>query len=332
MKNFWKNKDVLITGGAGSIGSAIVKELIKYNPKKIRVLDINENAQFFLQQSLKNQKNIRYLMGDIRDRERLKWAMKGVNIVIHTAALKHVPSCEYNASEAIETNLIGLNNVIKVANEIEIEKFIYISTDKAVNPNNVMGTTKLLGEKLINNATMSTINTKFSTVRFGNVLNSNGSVIPVFKKQIQKGGPITITHPDMTRFFMSIKDAVQLILKVAKETNGGETYILKMKAFKIKDLAEVLSDELSTKKLDFKHIGMRPGEKLHELLLTEYEKEVAMHNKDMFAFKHEIISPHEVGKVRKQRVTINPKDYNSREAIHLTKEEIRQLLKKERIV
>ena len=262
MKKYFKNKDILVTGGAGSIGREIVKELAKYSPKRIRVLDQNETALFYLQQHLKDFPCIRYFVGDIRNKEKVMWATKGVDIIIHCAALKHVPSCEYNAPEAIETNVLGLSNVINAAKEQSVDKCIYISTDKAVNAHNTMGITKLLGERLMINASMGETTTKFSTVRFGNVLNSNGSVIPLWKKQIKSGGPVTITDPEMNRFFMTLKDAVNLVLDLTAKTKGKETYILKMKALKIKDLAQVLINELSNKKIDIKIIGKRPAEKL----------------------------------------------------------------------
>lgn len=331
---YFKNKDILVTGGAGSIGRAIVYALVKHNPKRLRILDQNETALFYLQQSLREYNSPRYFVGDIRDKDKVAFATKDVDIIIHCAALKHVPSCEYNPSEAVSTNVIGLNNIINAAKENKVEKCIYISTDKAVNPQNIMGVTKLLGEKLISNATIGITDTKFATVRFGNVLNSNGSVIPLFKSQILSNRPITVTHPEMTRFFMSIRDAANLVLKVTEETGGRETYILKMKALKIIDLASVLIENLSKSntKVNIKNIGIRPGEKLYELLLTEDEVKLAENKENMFILKQQLWVPHYISKITKPKNQIKPEEYDSRKANHLSKEQIKNLLKKERII
>ena len=332
MKNFYKDKDILVTGGAGSIGRAIVKTLVQYKPKRIRVLDQNESAQFYLQQELNNNERVRHLIGDIRNLNRVIWAAKGTDIIIHCAALKHVPACEYNVSEAIETNIIGLNNVIKAANRWEVEKCIYISTDKAVYPENVMGITKLMGEKMVNNAVVGSSKTKFATIRFGNVLNSNGSVIPLFKKQINSGGPVTITHPEMTRFFMTIKQAVRLILKAIGETKGKETYILKMNSLKITDLADAMIEELATKKTDIKIIGIRPGEKLKELLLTEEERKYAKNKDNMFILSHQLLMPHLESRIKEIKGGIPIQECDSSKSNHMTKQEIKDFLKSERII
>ena len=329
---FYKNKDILVTGGAGSIGKNVVKALLKYNPKRIRILDQNETALFYLQQSLNKHKNVRYLLGDITKEERVKYATKDVDIVIHCAALKHVPSCEYNPFEAIETNVLGIKNIINACRENNVKKCVYISTDKAVNPSNIMGMTKLIGEKLINSASVGKTSTKFSTVRFGNVLNSNGSVIPLFKSQIKIGGPITLTDPNMTRFFMSISNAVNLVLEVVAETKGRETFILKMNSMKIKDLAEVLVNSLSKEKINIKIVGKRPGEKLYEALLTKEESVIAKNNKDKFILKQELWTPHFITKNKRFGKTINSEEYDSRYSKHLSKKQIYSLLKQEKII
>lgn len=295
MKNTFENKDILVTGGCGSIGSEIVKQLLKYNPKKVRVLDNNESNLFYLGNEL-NNRSIRLLVGDIRDRDRVYRAMNGVNIVFHAAALKHVPLCEYNPFEAVRTNVIGTENLISAAIDNNVEKFIGISTDKAVNPINTMGATKLLSEKIIIDTSVSQANTKFCCVRFGNVLDSVGSVIPIFKEQIKKGGPVTITDDKMTRFFMTMPDAITLVLKAAETTKGGEIFILKMGVIRIIDLAKALIEELAPKynrkakdiKVEF--IGKRVGEKMHESLMTEEETAYAADIGDMYALKYPSIS------------------------------------------
>jgi len=275
--NFFSYKKILVTGGTGSIGSAIVEELLKYNPDVIRIFSNDENSMFNMKMKYGDFQNTRFLVGDVRDKKRLNIAMKDIDIVFHAAALKHVPLCEYNPFEAIKTNVIGTQNIIETSNMNGVDRVINISTDKAVNPTNTMGITKLLTEKLIIDANYNygLDSTKFTNVRFGNVLLSRGSVIPIIKKQIDNNEPITITDFDMTRYMMSIKDAVKLVLDVSKMTNGGETYVLKMKSVKLRDLVDVLLDG---EEREIKIIGKRKGEKMHEELITEQEKEYAYEN------------------------------------------------------
>ena len=330
MKDFYKNKDILITGGCGSIGSEIVKQLLKFNPKMIRIFDQNEAAMFNVEESLKDYKNVRYLIGNVRDKERLRRSIKRVNIVFHAAALKHVPLCEYNPYEAVQTNVIGTQNLIDVAKEENVEKVIAISTDKAVNPINTMGASKLLSEKLILAGRVGAQKTKFSCVRFGNVLNSSGSVIPIFLRQIKNGGPITVTSGEMTRFFMSIKQAVNLVLKAAQITEGGEILILKMKSLRIIDLAEVMIEELAPRygykpsEIHIKMIGVRPGEKIHELLINEEEAYHVLDKKEMYILRPGFQVPHGVEK------GVNSKLVNHRHL--LTKKEIKEELIAEKVL
>lgn len=330
LREFYEDKTILVTGGAGSIGSEIARTLLKFNPKVIRVLDINETGLFELEQELKSKK-IRLFIGDIRDKDRLRRAIEGVDVVFHAAALKHVPLCEYNPFEAVKTNVVGTQNLIDVALDEEVEKFITISTDKAVNPINVMGATKLLAERLTTAANLykGKRKTAFSVVRFGNVLNSRGSILPLIKNQIKKGGPVTLTDPQMTRFIMSIHDAVMLVLKAGMLAKGGEIFILKMPAVKVLDLIEVVAKELAPKygyssediKIDI--IGKRPGEKLFEELMTEEEAINAKELKDMY-----IIYAEELYDKRNDGNYNQSLGYNSKNAKHLTKEEIKNILKK----
>lgn len=336
IKNFFQDKDVLVTGGCGSIGSEIVRGLLKLNARRVRSFDNNEHGQFNLHDELKHYSQFRTLMGDIRDKTRLKMAMKDVDIVFHAAALKHVPMCEYNPFEAVATNVFGVQNVIEAAREADVGRFIFISTDKAVNPINTMGATKLLGEKIVLNAPVGDDKTIFSCVRFGNVLDSSGSVIPIFRKQIMKGGPVTITSPEMTRFFMSIPDAINLIFKATMIAKGREIFILKMNAMKIMDLAEAMIDEFAPKygfsppEVKIKTTGIRPGEKIHESLLTEEETWYAEDINGMIVLRPGIISPHYVEEPElchgNSRIcdSINS---NSGKCQTLGKEEIRKLLR-----
>ena len=290
LKNFYEGKTILVTGGVGSIGSEVVKKVLTFNPEAVRVLDSNETGLFDLEQELQSEK-IRLFIGDVKDKERLRRAIENVDIVFHAAALKHVPLCEYNPFEAVKTNVIGTQNLIDVTIDEEVEKFIIISTDKAVNPVNVMGATKLLAERLTVSANFykGWKKTTFSCVRFGNVLDTRGSVIPLFRKQINNGGPLTITNPNMTRFMMSIQKAVELVLETAEFAKGGEIFIFKMPALRIGDLAETMIEELAPKyghepkEVKVKIIGRRAGEKLYEELMTEDEAENnAYEDEEMF--------------------------------------------------
>ncbi|MFW6040843.1 MAG: UDP-N-acetylglucosamine 4,6-dehydratase family protein, partial [Thermoplasmatota archaeon] len=288
-KNFYENKNILVTGGVGSIGSNIVKNLLNNNPNVIRILDINETKLFEFEKELDSNK-VRTFIGDVRDKDRLRKAIEDVDIVFHAAALKHVPLCEYNPFEGVKTNVNGTQNVIDVALDEEVEKFITISTDKVVNPINVMGATKLLAERLTTSANLykGKRDTSFSVVRFGNVLNSRGSILPTIKKQIEKGGPVTLTDPEMTRFVMSINEASKLVTKTAEIAEGGEIFILKMPSLKIKDLIEVIIQELTPKygysvnDIEIKNIGRRAGEKLYEELMTKEETVYAVEIDNMF--------------------------------------------------
>ena len=334
LKNFYENKTVLITGGVGSIGSELVRRIMEYNPGVVRILDNNETGLFNIEEELQSEK-IRLLVGDIRDKERLKRAIEGVDIVFHAAALKHVPLCEYNPSEAVKTNIIGTQNLIDVAMDEEVDKFITISTDKAVNPVNVMGATKLLSERLTVSANFYKGKRKaaFSCVRFGNVLDTRGSVIPLFRKQIQNGGPLTITNSDMTRFMMSIPKAVELVLKAAEMAEGGEIFILKMSALRIGDLAEVMVEDLVPKyghddEIEIKTIGKRAGEKIYEELMTEDEAQNAYESKEMFVVLPQIfdITGKPSHKVPDNFKKTRKREYSSKDVKLLTKEEIRSLL------
>jgi len=329
LKEFYAGKTLLVTGGAGSIGSEIVRKVIQYKPKVVRVFDNNETGLLELQQELQSE-NLRLFVGDIRDVERCERALENVDIVFHAAALKHVPLCEYNPFEAVKTNVIGTQNVIEVAMAEEVEKVITISTDKAANPTNVLGATKLLAERLTISANFYKGKRRivFSSVRFGNVLSSRGSVVPLFKKQIKSGGPVTVTDPNMTRFIMSISEAVTFILRCAEIAKGTEIFILKMPSIKITDLAEVMIEELAPKKgynpkeIKIKFIGNRPGEKLHEELLTENEATRSYENNGVI-----VVTPELATKKYLKKKLPEPKKYASSNTPLLNKEEIRKILR-----
>ncbi|MBT3405555.1 polysaccharide biosynthesis protein [Candidatus Woesearchaeota archaeon] len=328
MNDTFKDKDILITGGCGSIGSNIVEQLLNYDVKRIRVFDNSEPGHFFLQQDVKSDK-VRHLIGDVRDGDRLSVAMQGVDIVFHAAALKHVPFCEYNPFEAVSTNVLGTKNIISAAIENNVKKIVAISTDKAVNPINTMGATKMLAEKLLVNPP-GEYDCLFSSVRFGNVLNSVGSVIPIFREQIKKGGPLTLTDENMTRFFMTIPEAVELVLESTKNMKGSEIFVLKMPSVKISDLAEVMIEELAPRynfkpeDIKVQYIGVRAGEKLYESLLTEEECSITEEKDNMFVIYPD---PHSkfTGNAVKQIVTSNNVKL-------LDKKEIKELLYDKKII
>lgn len=289
IENLFKNRKILVIGGTGSIGSVIVKRLLKYKPKVVRIFSNDEYNTFKMMQDIGEKGDRRFLVGDIRDKERLILAMEDINIVYHAAALKHVPLCEYNPFEAIKTNVLGTQNIIEAALSNGVDEVINISTDKAVNPINTMGATKLLAEKLMIDANeyKGLRKTLFSSVRFGNVLFSRGSVIPLFEEQIKQKKPITVTNPDMTRFVMSKENTVDLVLKATSMAKGGEIFILKMPVVKVGDLVDVTIEAYSKKycykKDDIKKkiVGPRAGEKMFEELMTETEAKMAFETEDM---------------------------------------------------
>lgn len=261
------NKIILITGGTGSFGKKFVEiALKKHNPKIIRVFSRDELKQFQMQQELQDER-VRYLVGDVRDKQRLSRAFEGVDIVIHAAALKQVPSCEYNPFEAVKTNILGAQNVIEAAIDNGVKQVMNISTDKSVNPVNLYGATKLCAERLFvqGNAYVGEKRTRMSCVRYGNVVGSRGSVIPVFLKQ-KELGVLTITDERMTRFFITKEQAVQFVIDCLEIMRGGEIFVPKIPSMKITDLANVIAPGVKKK-----IIGIRPGEKIHELLLSEGE-------------------------------------------------------------
>ena len=326
-KNYFKDKTILVTGAAGSIGSEIAARALGLNPRIVRVLDNNETGLFDLEKRLQSDK-LRLLVGDVRDKERLRMAIESADLVFHAAALKHVPLCEYNPFEAVKTNVLGTQNVIEVAMDKEIEKLITISTDKAVNPVNVMGATKLVAERLTTSANYykGVRKTTFSCVRFGNVLDSRGSVVPLFREQIRRGGPVMITDPDMTRFVMSIPKAVDLVLRATEIAQGGEIFIFKMPALRIGDLAEAMIEELAPRYgydpggIRLEISGKRAGEKIYEELMTEDEAMSASETEDMF-----IIT--EAAKNRESKKILANEYRSNRDAILLTREEIKGLLR-----
>ncbi|AUM96482.1 TPA: polysaccharide biosynthesis protein [Clostridium botulinum] len=279
ISDYIKGRTVMVTGGGGSIGSELCRQIIKFKPKELIVLDNYENNTYVLQQEFKRNgvtANIKYVIASVRDKHRLDLIFKRYipEIVFHAAAHKHVPLMEENPSEAIKNNVFGTLNVVTCADKYKVKRFVMISTDKAVNPTNIMGATKRVCEMIIQSMDKRS-KTQFVAVRFGNVLGSNGSVVPLFIEQIKNGGPLTVTHKDINRFFMTIPEAAQLVLQAGVFAKGGEIFVLDMdKPVKIYDLAcdlIRLSGYVPNKDIKIKFIGLRPGEKLYEEVLTEEE-------------------------------------------------------------
>ena len=280
--DFLKDKHIVVTGSCGTVGSEIVRQLLEKtdaNPALVVGLDNRESELFFQdQQYLANNKAVFYLC-DLRDKDSLRHHLKGADVVFHTAALKHVVMCERSPMDAVQSNILGVQNLVDLSLELNVGRVIFTSSDKAVNPTNVMGTSKLMGERLITaaNASSSNSSTIFCSTRFGNVLGSSGSVIPIFKAQIAKGGPVTLTDSEMTRFVMSAEEACELVIETAIIAKGGEVFITKMPVIRIIDLAEVMIEELSPhyghdpNDIKIETIGVKPGEKLYEELMSDEE-------------------------------------------------------------
>jgi UDP-N-acetylglucosamine 4,6-dehydratase len=329
MDNILKGKNILLLGGAGSVGRALTRKMLEYSPKTIRVLDISENEIFSMKEDFRGEGKIRYLIGDIRDLNRLKLAMEGVDIVVQLAAMKHVHACEYNPFEALKTNIDGLQNVIDAARSENVQKVVFASTDKAVNPTSVMGTTKLLGEKLIAlaNYYKGDKRTVFVSVRFGNVIGSNGSVVPLFKKQLTEGSPLTITDRGMTRFVITMDEAVDLIYGAIKYARGGETFVWKMRALKVVDLADVMIEKYAVgreTKIDI--IGKYEGEKMHEEILTEDEISRGVETDDLYIVFPMIDDCLDVERTYEGSGAIKDPVIVSSHARYMSKGEIKQLI------
>lgn len=274
-----KNKSVLVTGGTGSFGKSMVERLLNDDQvNKVIIFSRDELKQFEMQSRLKSNK-LRYFLGDVRDYERLKQATYGVDVIIHAAAIKQIPAAEYNPMETIKTNIIGAENIVNVAIENSVSKVIALSTDKAANPANLYGATKLCSDKLMiaGNVLSGARSTRFSVVRYGNVLGSRGSVIPFFIEQA-KLGVIPITDEKMTRFWLTIQEGVEFVLRSLERMQGGEIFVPKIPSFKIIDVARIVAPNVP---IEF--IGVRPGEKLHEIMITEDDAQFTFEFENYFA-------------------------------------------------
>lgn len=282
MKNIFDGKTILITGGTGSFGQKFTRHVLdKYKPKKVIIFSRDELKQFEMQGSFPNENRLRFFLGDVRDYQRLLRAFDGVDIVVHAAALKQVPAAEYNPIECIKTNVHGAENIINAAIDSSVERVLALSTDKAVNPINLYGATKLCSDKLFvaaNNYSI-TKSTKFSVVRYGNVIGSRGSVIPFFNEQ-RKTGVLPITDERMTRFWITLQQGVEFVAQCLECMRGGEVFISKIPSMRIMDLAKAIAPEC-----ELKIIGIRPGEKLHEIMVPADESQNVLEFEKFFVIK-----------------------------------------------
>lgn len=280
MRDFLKDKRVLVTGACGTVGRELVRQLLEdCDVRELIGVENNESELFFLAHAFSGYSHANFSLGDIRDKDKMLRISRGVHVVFHSAAYKHVALCEQSPFEAVQTNILGVQNIISAAHENNVQKVVFTSSDKAVNPTNVMGTSKLMGERLITAANANQLDggPVFLSTRFGNVLGSRGSVIPIFEQQIKQGGPLTLTASEMTRFIMSIREAVRLVIDSSLFAKGGEVLITKMPVIRIQDLAEVMIGELASEfgrrpeEIDIRIIGPKPGEKMYEELMSGEE-------------------------------------------------------------
>ena len=318
-------KNILITGGTGSFGHQMILELMQYKPKLIRIFSRDEDKQYSMKQELmeeKISKRMSFVIGDIRDYERFYSVAKNMDIIFHAAALKQVPSVELYPYEAVKTNILGTYNIVRAAVARKVKHVISISTDKAVKPVNAMGMTKALQEKIILSDDLQKDSTKFSCVRYGNVLGSRGSVIPLWDSKIKKGKPLPVTHPDMTRFMLTLSEAIHLVFYALDNARGGEIFVKKAPATKIVDLAKVYAESVTGKKdypIDF--VGRRAGEKIHEVLVSEEEMRNVKEKKDHYIIHRE--SEFDLASLDKEKLS----EYSSNSVPLITKSDLKKLMK-----
>ena len=330
----FENKKILITGGTGSLGTALTKRLLNLNVDTVRIFSRNESKQISMESEIKDDR-VRFLIGDVRDLPRLEKAMEGIDFVFHAAALKHVPVIEYNPFEAIKTNILGTQNLIDACLKENVETVVGIGTDKAVSPLNTYGATKLLMEKLLTTAQnyldIDKYRTKFLAVRYGNVLGSSGSVLPKFVSQIKKKQKITITDPNMTRFSLTMDEALDFILKSTSIGKGTEVFVPKLKAYSINGLKESLFELLEN--TGEKIISLRPGEKMHETLLNSDELRYVWELDDKYVLfnsaKQEDEIENSYPKIKKLEIS---NAYSSNTVEKLTKDELNKIILKSKLL
>ncbi len=323
LKEF-KNKKILITGGTGSIGIGLAKQLMKYQPSAIRILSNDENSIFEMKQLFPKNQILNFMIGDIRDRDRIDLAIRNIDIVFHAAAMKHVDICEQNPFDAVKTNVVGTSNILESSIIENVSKFVFISTDKATNPTSTLGASKLLAERLTHDASSYRGDGKtiFSVVRFGNVMNSRGSVFQIFLEQIRKGKPVTVTDSRMTRFIMSIPEATNLILEVANMAKDREIFILKMPSVRIIDLAKSMVRIHKLKVLHDKNYPpikiskLREGERFHEFLITH----------DEIPFCHDMGKMYKITKEISRKRKLDEASFSSQTSTKISQEKLDKII------
>ncbi|MCP3028402.1 SDR family NAD(P)-dependent oxidoreductase [Halobacillus sp. A5] len=331
---YFKNKRILIIGGTGTIGKSIVRYVLNDDPAEVIIFSRDEYKQFQMQNEWDHHSDLTFMLGDVRDYERVAQAMNGVDYVFHLAAMKHVGSCEANPQEAILTNVKGTSHVINAALANNVKKVVFTSSDKAISPTNTYGATKLIAERLMTSAELrkGKAETTFASVRFGNVIGSRGSVIPLFKKQIIEQQRINVTDAKMTRFMMTLTQATELTIKALKEARGGEVFILKMPVILLGDLVSLIIEEtchscqINKKNVYVREVGLRPGEKLYEELMTFDESLSAWELPDMY------VLPGKKESFYQNAAPAQHKTYSSIDQSPISYEEIKQLLKNENIL
>lgn len=325
------NKIIFVSGGTGSWGRELITQILdRYQPKEIRIYSRGEHKQVQMRQDFGDNSILKFIVGDIRDKNILNMAMKNVDYIFHLAALKHVPVCEENCWEAVLTNIYGTQNIIECAINNNVKKVIDISTDKAVDPFNFYGVTKACGEKLIINANQNYIHdTKFVCIRGGNVMGTNGSVLPLFRRQLLDKNEITITNPDMTRYIMSTHEAIRLIFETVINSEGGEIFVMRMPATKVANMANIMVKLFGNKDTKQKIIGIRPGEKMHEVLVSKNESS----RTKIFNDNYYIILPQYKNEVlEKKYQSLDPiefEEFNSNNARWLDDKEFSEIIRKE---
>ena len=335
MKNYLKifnNKKIVITGGTGSFGSMFLSKISKSNFKEIIVISRDEDKQFILRNKYSNPK-IKFIVGDVRDKEILRKLLKNIDIVIHAAALKQVPSCEYHPEEALKTNIIGSSNIFETAIECNVKRVVFLSTDKAVYPINAMGISKSMAEKILisKSLTQNNYKTIFNIIRYGNVIASRGSVVRTFVNQILNNENLTITNKNMTRFIMSLDNALELLCSALSYGKSGEIFVQKTSSTKLITLAEALLD-IFNKKNKIKNIGVRHGEKLHEILISEEESLKTERKKNLFIIKPDSRTLNYDIYFKKGKLNIKKFLYSSNNKKHLSKEKLIKVLLKDKYI
>jgi len=333
-EKLFAGKHVLVTGGTGSFGQQIVDRLLEHAPAEIRIFSRDEDKQVRMSEEYgmgrryPRKDMLDFVIGDVRNPNSVREAVRGIDVIFHAAALKQVPSCEYHVWEAVQTNVIGAQNVIQAALEENVEKVVAVSTDKAVKPVNAMGMTKSIQEKLFTAANFHNRGkrTVFTCVRYGNVVGSRGSVIPLFKRQIESGGPLTITDPRMTRFILTLAEAIELVFHAAVSGRGGETFVLKIPAALVTDVADVMIEGLApSKKVRVENVGIRPGEKIHEVLVSEAEAVRTVEDELTYVILPQI-DLEETLSFYRQEAKVTFTEYSSDMARRLDKKEIHAML------